>query len=64
MRLTEEEDIMKLLAAEPNAIGFVSVDGKPILTASTKDLQAFVLKYADDDRLFSDEVSLIHPPSK
>ena len=29
-----------------------------ILTASTEELQAFVLKYADDRRVFSEEIKL------
>ena len=33
------------------------LDERPILTASTKELQAFVAQYAGDERLFSDEMT-------
>ena len=50
----------KLLEEDPNAIESVDVEpGWLVLTSSTKEIQAFVLKYADDKRLFGDEVKLI-----
>ncbi len=58
MRLTDDEAFKKLIEGEPNAIEFTSVDDNPVLTASTKALQAFVLKHADDDQLFTDEIVL------
>jgi hypothetical protein len=62
MRLTDDEAFKKLIEGEPNAIEFTSVDDNPVLTASTKALQAFVLKHADDDRLFTDEIVLSRKP--
>jgi len=56
MQLTDDEGMGKLLAEDPNAIKHEIVDGTLVLTASTKELQAFVLKYADDSRLFTDEI--------
>ena len=56
MRLTDDERMEKLLKEDPNAIKYELADDKLILTASTKELQAFALKYADDSRLFSDEI--------
>jgi len=56
IQLTDDEGMGKLLKENPNAIKHEFVEGKPVLTASTKELQAFVLKYADDSRLFSDEI--------
>ena len=58
MRLTDDEDMKKLLEENPNAIEHTSIEDKPVLTASTKELQAFVLKYADDERVFTEEVAL------
>ena len=57
MQLTDDERMGKLLTEDPSAVKHESIeDGGLILTASTKELQAFVLKYADDSRLFSDEI--------
>ena len=58
MRLTDDEEMETLLKEDPNAVKHEIVEGKPVLTASTKELQAFVLKYADDERLFSEETVL------
>ena len=56
MQLTDDEGMGKLLKENPNAVEYELADDKLILTAPTKELQAFVLKYADDSRLFSDEI--------
>jgi hypothetical protein len=58
MQLTDDEEMETLLKEDPNAVKHEIVEGKPVLTASTKELQAFVLKYADDERLFSEEIVL------
>ena len=58
MRLMLETQLKKLLEENPDAIAHVFVEDRPVLTASTKELQAFVLKYADDDKLFTDEIVL------
>lgn len=58
MRLMLETDLKKLLEEDPDAIAHVTVEDRPVLTASTKELQAFVLKYADSDKLFTDEIVL------
>jgi hypothetical protein len=55
MRMTDDDNIKKLLAEDPNAVKhevIESSDHRIVLTASTAELQKFVLKYADDDRLF------------
>lgn len=52
LRLTDDEKLKKLLEEEPRAIKHEIVEGTPVLTASTKELQQFLKKYADDDRLF------------
>jgi len=58
MRLTDDEEFAELLEAEPNAVRHEVVEDRPILTAGTKELQAFVLKHADDEKLFPNEVVL------
>ncbi len=58
MRLTDDDEMKKLLKEEPNAVEHTIIDDKPFLTASTQKLQAFVLKYADDNRLFIKETVL------
>jgi hypothetical protein len=47
-----ESEMKKLLEQDPNAINHTIIEDRLVLTASTKELQAFVLKYADDERLF------------
>jgi hypothetical protein len=46
------------VAAEPNAVRHEMVEDRPVLTASTSELRAFVTKYAGDERLFPSEVTL------
>ena len=58
MRLMLETQLKKLIEEDPDAIEHVAVDDRLILTASTKELQAFVLKYADGDKVFTDEIVL------
>ncbi len=58
MRLTDDDKMEELLKEDPNAVKHMSIEDMLILTASTKELQAFVLKYADDNRVFTNEVVL------
>jgi len=59
MRLTDDELMKKLLQQDPKAVEHVLADERRfVLTASTKKLQAFVLKYADDERLFGNRITL------
>jgi hypothetical protein len=55
MRLTDDEKMKEFLKADPNAVEHTSIEDKLVLTASTQKLQAFVLKYADDSRVFTEE---------
>jgi hypothetical protein len=64
IRLTDDDNFKKLLKADPNAVKYELVDNKPVLTASPQQLQSFILKYADDNRLFSDEKTLTRKISK
>jgi hypothetical protein len=45
--------------AEPKAVAHSETEEHIILTASTKELQAFVTKYADDKRLLAHELTLV-----
>jgi len=54
-RLTDDENLKKLLEADPNAVKYELVDNTPVLTASTQQLQSFVLKFADSNQLFNPE---------
>jgi len=58
LQLTIESKMEELLKENPNAIKHTLIEDRLILTASTKELQAFIMKYADDERLFVDEVAL------
>lgn len=58
MQLTDDDKMKELFEEDPNAVEHTLVEDKPLLTASTKQLQAFVLKFADDSRLFTNETIL------
>jgi hypothetical protein len=58
LRLTVESQMEELLKENPNAVEHTKIEDRLVLTASTKELQAFVLKYADNEKLFADETVL------
>jgi hypothetical protein len=58
LRLTDNESMIKFLGKDPNAIKHETVEDNPVLTADTKTLQKFVLKYADSNNVFSEELIL------
>jgi hypothetical protein len=64
MSLTDDDKFKDLMKAEPNAIQHQMVENQTVLTAPTKDLQAFVIKHINDQRLFANEVVLSRKPSK
>ena len=64
LRLTLESNMEKLLKENPNAVEHTSVGDRLVLTGSTKELQAFVIKYADDERVFTEQVTLSRKNSK
>jgi len=64
LRLTLESKMEELLKENPSALEHTSVGDRLVLTGSTKELQAFVLKYADDERVFTDQVTLSRKQSK
>ncbi len=64
MQITDDEEMTKLLEEDPNAIEHISVEDRFVLTASTEELQAFVLKYAGDSRVFTEEAVLSRQKTK
>ncbi len=64
LRLTLESKMEELLKENPSALEHTTVGDRLVLTGSTKELQAFVLKYADDERVFTDQVTLSRKQSK
>lgn len=58
MRLALESNIKELFTEDPNAIQHMTIGERLVLTASTKELQVFVLKHVDDDKLFTDVMTL------
>lgn len=64
LRITLQDKMEELLKENPDAIKHTSIEDRLVLTASTKELQAFVLKYAEDKRLFVDETVLNRKPAK
>ena len=58
LRLMLESNMEELLKENPGAVEHTSVGDRLVLKGSTKELQAFVLKYADDKRVFTDQIIL------
>jgi hypothetical protein len=55
LQITDDDEFKKLLKEDPNVIEHAPIEDKFILTAPTEELQAFVLKYADDSRVFTEQ---------
>jgi hypothetical protein len=64
MLQTDDEKMKEFLKADSNAVKHTLLEDKPVLTASTKELQALVLKYADDSRVFPEEIVLNRKKTK
>lgn len=64
LRLTLESNMKDLLKENPNAVKHTSVGDRLVLTGSTKELQKFVIEYADDEKLFTDEIILNRKETK
>ncbi len=64
IRWATEEEMGKFLKEQPKAIKHELVDDRIVLTASTDALQKFVLKYADDKRIFPAEAVLVRKKGK
>ncbi|MGA2173065.1 MAG: hypothetical protein ABSG82_08690 [Sedimentisphaerales bacterium] len=61
--LTDVVEMKELLKENPDAVKHEVVEDNPVLTASTQQLQSFVLKYANDKRLFANESILTRKTS-
>ncbi len=59
MQLALESNMKELLTEDPNIIQHMTIGERLVLTAPTKELQAFVLKHIDNDKLFTDVVTLV-----
>lgn len=64
IRWTNEDEMEKFLKEQPNALKHELVEDRIVLTASTDELQKFVLKYADDKRIFPEEAVLTRKKDK
>jgi len=65
MRFTDDDEKMReLLKEDPNAVKHTLIEDRFLLTATTKELQGFVIKYADDVRLFPGEIVLLQRKAK
>jgi hypothetical protein len=65
LQLTDDDELNKLLKNDPNAVEHTLIEeDRLLLTASTEKLQAFVLKYADDSRVFTKEDVLTRKKTK
>jgi len=64
MCLMLESKVKELLTENPDIVKHASVGDRLVLTAPTKELQAFILKYADNERVFTDEVTLVRKQAK
>ncbi|UCE98558.1 MAG: hypothetical protein JSV82_05055 [Planctomycetota bacterium] len=64
MRWITNDAMRELLEKDPGAVKHQLVEDRVILTASTQELQAFVLKYVNDNKVFSAEVVLARKKPK
>ncbi len=58
LRTTANSSMEEFLQEHPDAVEHIVVEDRIVLTASTKELQAFILKYADDEKLFPSDITL------
>ena len=56
LRLSDNETMKELLKKDPNAVGHEMLEENAVLTAKTKELQKFAVKYADGKEFFSEEL--------
>ena len=59
IHLMDDEGFKKLVEAEPKAVAYATTEDGPLLTASVKELQEFVTKYADNEQLFALEATFV-----
>jgi len=56
--LTDDDSFKKLIQAHEEVVRHTVIDGRPVLTASTAELQVFVRAYAKSEHLFSKTTEL------
>ena len=63
LRMMDPEDVSKLLENDPDLLKHERVDDGIVLTASTEQLQEFMLRYANDEGIFGDasEMTRLEP---
>ena len=59
LAMTENDDIKEILEENPDSIEYSEVEDRIALTSHTNELQEFILKYKDDERLFPDKLKLV-----
>lgn len=59
LRVTANSQMEDFLKEHPDSIEHIIVEDRIVLTASTKELQSFILKYADDEKLFPSDITLV-----
>ena len=57
--MTANSEMKKLLQENPDSIGYTTIEDRIVLTGTTKQLQSFILKYIDDERLFPGDIELV-----
>jgi hypothetical protein len=62
--LTDVVEMKELLKENPNAVKHEVVNDNPVFTGSAQQLQSFVLKFADDKRVFPSEHILSRKPDE
>ena len=60
MKLLDDDWVKKGIEAGTISIEHENVDGVPVLTASTPELQRFLLAHADDSQAFSEKTDNLH----
>lgn len=64
LRFSDDETMKKFLEKDPNAVAHEILEESAVLTAKTKELQKFAVKYADGKEFFSEEMVLKRITSK
>ncbi|MEN6333091.1 MAG: hypothetical protein ABFE01_02460 [Phycisphaerales bacterium] len=59
IHVTDDDRFKELIQAVPTPVKHEIVDDRPVLTASTNELQEFVTKFATDERLFPNDLTLV-----
>ncbi len=58
LRITQSSKFKELIEEHPNEIEYQEGEDTIVLKSSTKELQVFILKYSQDERMFPDTITL------